>query len=174
MGLWAEMLYHRRSSEFATVPRHEEADMSMPFDSTQPGTLPAAEIVVEINRDTGRILARKAQIRCASDERALDAHQQVCWTMRSGLLPDELVLIFGKPLDWSGPVGPGPERLPLVENPFCGPFALCRGRSRVWSGRPRLEFPPNTHAVAWMYGIILVRGQDTPVMGDSHVEIVRA
>lgn len=149
--------------------------MTMRFDPTQPSPLPAADVVVEINRDTGTILAHRVQIRCTEGGTAQDgAHQQVCWTMRSNLLPDELVLIFGKPLDWSGPVGPDPERLPLVENPFCSPFALYRGRSQVWSGLPRVEFPPHTHAVAWMYGIILVRGQDTPVLGDSLVEIVRA
>lgn len=141
-----------------------------------PTSHPAMDVRIQIDRTHETLRVPDAEIHYRGPHHAPPPHlaQQLHWVVADGLLPDELLIIFGKPLDWSGPNGPAPESLPLVESPFCAPYTMSRARTEVWSGIPDFEFPSGVDAVGWLYGIVLIRGHDTPLLVDPMVRIQRA
>jgi hypothetical protein len=131
---------------------------------------------IQIDRANERLWAEDADIHFRGIDKPLpgDRPQQIRWVVEDGLLPDEVLVIFGKPLDWNGPQAPGPNTLTLVETPFCSTLTMSRSRTEILSGPPVFEFPHGAIAVGWFYGIVLIRGEDTPIVVDPLVRIHRA
>lgn len=138
--------------------------------SPRPEALPAASVVIEINRETQRVVAHDVDIYVPTGH-AIDPDlpQQVRWVVRTGLLPDELVIVFGKPLDWAGPATD--DGIPQVENAFDCPFTLGRTCPERASGPYRSSVPDHTPVVAWQYGIVVLRGNDRPLTANPRVLI---
>jgi len=135
--------------------------------------LPTFELPIEIERTGGRLFVPRARLVYVREHGAAppETAQQLRWSLHDRLLPDELLIIFGKPLHWTGPRGPQPEHLPLVEDIFPVPLTLGRHRESVVSGRPRLDANLDVTSVAWHYGVVLLRGHDTPWVADGHLRI---
>lgn len=136
----------------------------------RPEALPAASVVIEINRETGRVVAHDVEIYVPTGH-AIDPDlpQQVRWVVRSGLLPDELVIVFGKPLDWAGAAAA--DGIRQVENVFECPFTLGRTTPERASGPCRIEVPDTEPVLAWPYGIVVLRGNDRPLTASPRVLI---
>jgi hypothetical protein len=162
------------TSEPAFVSRLEEVG-GMPGGAQGPQALelPTFELPIEIERTGGRLFVPRARLVYVREHGAAppETAQQLRWSLHDRLLPDELLIIFGKPLHWTGPRGPQPEHLPLVEDIFPVPLTLGRHRESVVSGRPRLDANLDVTSVAWHYGVVLLRGHDTPWVADGHLRI---
>jgi hypothetical protein len=135
--------------------------------------LPTFELPIEIERAAGRLFVPPARLVIPGEAGASvgDAAQQIHWKLADPMLPDELLIIFGKPLKWTGPRGPQPEQLTLVENIFPVPLTLGQHRASALSGRPQLDDELKGKSVAWHYGVVLLRGRDTPWVADGHLRI---
>lgn len=146
--------------------------------SARPERLSTLDVPIRVRRDRQAIeiddveLHIDARARFGADPEIRES--QIRWVLDGDLLPDEIVLIFGCSLDWSGPARSRQPRLPLVEDVFSHPFALCRTRPWMLSGPPRVPFPRGVDVVGWKFGVVLVRGEDTPWTGGSVLRLVRA
>jgi len=138
--------------------------------SPQPRSMPAASVVIEINRELNRVVAHDVEIYVPTGH-SIDPTlpQQVRWVVRSGLLPDELVIVFGKPLDWAGVQTE--DGIRHVEGAFDAPFTLGRTCAERTSGPCRLRLPDGDARVAWPYGIVVLRGNDRPLTTDPRILI---
>ena len=144
-------------------------------EAARPQALLAADLLITIRRDSGSIETNDVEIHVPSGPGApATLARQLRWRLASPLLPDELLIIFGKPREWAGILGPEPERLPIVEDPFAGPVALSRLRDECFSGAPQLEFPAGHDSVLWSFGVVLMRGSDRPITHDGSLRIRRA
>lgn len=146
--------------------------MPTPRDA-QPAPLPTFELAIRVRRDLHRLEVGEAEIVFGHWRLDEKRPRQVRWLVHGGLLPDELVIIFGKPLDWSQPNRGGDPAMPLVEDIFSAPFVLNRRGNQVTSGVPRFDYPEGPEVVAWNYGVVLIRGHDTPWITDSLLRIRR-
>jgi hypothetical protein len=91
-------------------------------------------------------------------------------------MPDEMILVFGRPLDWTGPKCTEDPSLALVENCLGGPLILTRRTPIARSPEPVV--PPSlrqTHGkLGWCFGAVFLRGQDSPWYAQSLLTISRA
>ena len=139
----------------------------------QPSLLPLVDLPIHVDRDRETLDLSDTQICVAppvdGDERA----RQVRWCVDGSLLPDEMILVFGRPLDWVGRTLRKDRTLKLVENVFPQPFTLTRHAPHQLSGIPRIAFPPGIDTVGWAYAAVLVRGDDTPWIRSALLRLVR-
>jgi len=133
--------------------------------------VPAIDVAIRVRRDRQSLEIESTEIQL--DERlrlgpdAVVASPQIRWGLDGSLLADEIVLIFGRSLDWTGPVARRVRGLHLVEDLFAHPFCLTRNRPMVLSGPLKVRFPPGVDTLGWNFGAVLVRGGDTPWVGDA-------
>ena len=143
-----------------------------------PERLPTVDVTVHVRRDRQTIEVDDAELVLEARQRFRPDHalalSQIRWSLEGRLLPDEIVLIFGRSLDWTGPLARTARGLTLVEDVFPHPFSLSRNRPWVLSGPPRVPFPRDVDVVGWSYGAVLVRGDDAPWTGSSVLRLVRA
>jgi len=147
--------------------------MSTSGSAPETKILPSAELCIHIHRDRGEVVLERVEIHVGPSALPSELPQQLRWSLSGTLLPDELLIVYGKPLSWAGPHTQDSERLPHVEDAFPSPLTLGRNRRDSLSGAPRVRFPDGTALVAWPFGVVLLRGQDTPLMAESHVRIRR-
>ncbi len=129
------------------------------LEAAQPQPLPMVDLPVRIRRDRGRI---ELEERVLPVREPLERSPRLRWCIEGTLLPDEMVLLIERPLDWTGPVSRLVRGLPLVEGAFPVPVALTRQCPELLGGHPRVAFPPGVAEVGWGYAAVLIRGDDTP------------
>ena len=134
--------------------------------------LPAVDLAIEIRRDRSELEIAQVEL-LVPTSRVPKMAQQLRWTVGSPMLPDELLLVFGKPLIWAGLNTRAPLNIPQVEDAFVTPLALRSGRLEALSGAPRVEFPATTDLLAWPFGIVLLRGRDLPLTAHGFVRMRR-
>lgn len=145
--------------------------------SVRPGHVPTLDAPIRIRRDRQTLEIDELELhvdprgRFGPDVAAQTP--QVRWTLDGSLMTDEIVLIFGRSLDWTGPISQRARQLTLVEDVFPQPFALSRSRPWMLSGPPRVPFPQGVDTVGWSFGAVLVRGDDTPWIGRSVLRLIR-
>lgn len=146
----------------------------MSGDSVMPKLLPALDLPVLVLRDEGRLKLRTGELYVGPGPADDPRPRVVQWRIDGGLMPDEMVLIFGRPLDWTGPVCTEDPKIPLVENCLGGPLLLTRKVPLVRSGEVRLPTaaPPGPR-LGWCYGAVLLRGEDRPWYAQSLLTLLR-
>ncbi|HKK70397.1 MAG TPA: hypothetical protein VKA86_04210 [Candidatus Krumholzibacteria bacterium] len=142
-------------------------------EAVRPAPLPVVDIRIRVHRDGRRVQVEDAEIHVPAEARRADDRPRVRWCLDGDLLADELVLVHGRPLDWTGPSLRRVRGLRLVEGAFPQPFLLTRQQPRVLSGPVRDVFPDDVGEVGWSFGAVLVRGDDTPWVGSSLLRLVR-
>jgi hypothetical protein len=137
--------------------------------------LPALELPVRVLRDQGRLELGRGEIFvghfAASDPRP----RIVEWRVVGGLMPDEMILVFGRPLDWTGPQCTEDPSLTLVEGCLGGPLILTRRQPVARSAEPVVpsSVQPGTSRFGWCFGAVLLRGEDSPWYAQSLLTISR-
>lgn len=134
-----------------------------PRDSAQPQRHPTVDVGIHILRGDARILVPShVELFLGSDrgERALP--QRLRFHIEGDLLCDEMVMVYGRPLAWTGERAEGEVTVPMVEEIFGKIFVLRPDRSEVVTPVPQVHFPEGVRTVAWNYGTVLVRGDDPP------------
>lgn len=146
----------------------------MSGDAPHPALLPALDLPVQVLREERRLRLGSGEL-VLGPVRPGDPRPRVArWTVQGGLMPDEMVLIFGRPLDWTGPVCDQDPGLPLVENCLGGPFILTRKKLVICSPEPELPEPlPHVTRFGWCYGAVLLRGEDSPWYAQSMLTLNR-
>jgi hypothetical protein len=142
-------------------------------EAVRPAPMPTVDVRIRVHRDGRRIQIDEAEIRVPAAARRADEHPRVRWCVEGDLLADELVLVHGRPLDWTGTELRRVRGLQLVEGVFPQPFLLNRQQTRLISGPVRVAFPPDVDEVGWNFGAVLVRGEDTPWVGSSILRLIR-
>lgn len=95
------------------------------------------------------------------------------WRLRGELFCDEMVLVYGRPLVWTGERSRTDPDLPHVEGIFERTFRLDADHPELLTAVPRVEFPESAMRVGWNYGAVLVRGDDPPWAASGWVHIHR-
>ncbi|RKZ13861.1 hypothetical protein DRQ53_06295 [bacterium] len=145
----------------------------MAGQSPQPRLLPALDLPVRVLRDEGRLELAAGEI-VVGPHRPDDPRPRVVqWRVDGGLMPDEMILIFGRPLDWTGPVCDEEPSLPLVEDCLGGPFILTRQKPLIRSPEPVIGAGGDAR-VGWCYGAVLLRGEDRPWYTQSILRLTRS
>ena len=147
--------------------------MSHSTGAPKPRVLPTVELAIEIRRELAQLEIARVELSVPGDAASRAPAQQLRWKVTSPLLPDELLIVFGKPLVWAGPHTRTPEAILHVEDAFTTPLALHSGQAEALSGRPRVDFPATNELVAWPFGVVLLRGRDIPLTADAYVRIRR-
>ncbi len=142
-------------------------------EAVRPAPLPVVDVHIRVHRDRRRIQIDEAEVHVPAAAPRADDRPRVRWCVEGDLLADELVLVHGRPLDWSGTELRRRRGLPLVEGVFPQPFLLDRQQTRLISGPVRVVFPPDVDVVGWNFGAVLVRGEDTPWVGSSILRLIR-
>ncbi len=146
----------------------------MAADSAAPQTLPALDLPIRVLRNENRLELGTGEIFVGHFTLGDLRPRVVQWRVDGGLMPDEMVLIFGRPLDWTGPVCDEDPGLPLVEECLGGPLILTRRSPVVRSREPmveRLQAPGER--LGWCFGAVLLRGEDSPWYAQSLLTISR-
>lgn len=137
----------------------------------RPEHAPAIDISIHVRRDRQTLEVENTEIQLDARLRlgpdAIVPSPQIRWGLDGSLLGDEIVLVFGRSLDWTGPVARRIRGLHLIEDLFPHPFCLTRKRSMVLSGPLNVRFPHGVDTLGWNFGVVLVRGDDTPWVGDA-------
>lgn len=143
----------------------------------RPAHAPALDVPIRVRRDRQSLEIDRAELMIDEHGRfgpdPVVTTPQVRWSLDGSLLPDEVVLIFGRSLDWTGPWSRLARDLPLIEDVFPHPYSLSQHRPIVLSGAPRIRFPRGQKTVGWSFGAILVRGDDSPWVGGSVLRLTR-
>lgn len=148
--------------------------MSNSQDAARRQALPEVVLSIEVRRDLAALEIESVELLARGQlQSPNDITQRLRWKMRSPLLPDELLIIFGKPLEWAGASTRALEDIPHVEDVFPTPVALGPQKLEVLSEAARVDFPDAAEIVAWPFGIVLLRGHDIPLTADSHLRIRR-
>jgi hypothetical protein len=145
----------------------------MTADSPAPGKLPALDLPIHILRQEGRLELGTGEIFVGPLNPSDPRPRVVEWRVEGGLMPDEMVLVFGRPLDWTGPVCEEDPNLPLVESCFDGgPIALTRRHPVARTGEPRTGvFDGAGSRIGWCFGVVLLRGEDSPWYAQSRLTL---
>jgi hypothetical protein len=95
------------------------------------------------------------------------------WRVVGGLMPDEMILVFGRPLDWTGPKCTEDPSLALVEGCLGGPLILTRRDPVARSQEPVLpsSFQRGHEKLGWCFGAVFLRGRDNPWYAQSLLTI---
>lgn len=144
----------------------------MAAESTADQMLPALDLPVRVLRSESRLELGSGEIFVGPFTAGDPRPRVVQWRVDGGLMPDEMILIFGRPLDWTGPVCDEDPSLPLVEECLGGPLILTRRRPLVHSQEPVVEqLLAHGERVGWCFGAVLLRGDDSPWYAQSLVTI---
>lgn len=135
-------------------------------EKLQPAGRPVLDVPVSIDRAEMTIEIAPAQLDISPSKPA-----QVRWVLEKALLPDELLVIFGKRRCWTGDFGPAPERLPIAESAISTPLELGPDSEHVLSGPIQAELLEEQSTAIWLYGVVLVRGRDAPWLGEAHLRL---
>lgn len=130
------------------------------------GALPSASCTIHIDRDEGRLLVDEVVLWYGPRRGRHPA--QVRWVVEGELLPDEVVLIYSRPLEWTGPHTD--EQIPLACDLFPETFLLNCRRGEAHSGPPRLG-DRNPGLFACSYGVVLMRGDDEPLRSQALIKV---
>ena len=140
----------------------------MAADSAARQTLPALDLPVRVLRAESRLELGAGEIFVGPFSVDDPRPRVVQWRADGGLMPDEMILIFGRPLDWTGPVCDENPALPLVENCLGGPLILTRRQPVVRSQEPVVErLQAQGDRLGWCFGAVLLRGDDNPWYAQS-------
>ncbi len=146
----------------------------MAADSTAHQALPALDLPIRVLRNENRLELGTGEIFVGPFTPGDPRPRVVQWRVDGGLMPDEMVLIFGRPLDWTGPVCDEDHSLPLVEECLGGPLILTRRSPVVRSPEPIVErFRARGERLGWCFGAVLLRGDDSPWYAQSLLTISR-
>ena len=146
----------------------------MTSDAPQPNPLPALDLPIRVLRDEGRLELRRGDLFVGPAGPADRRPRVVGWRVEEGLMRDEMILVFGRPLDWTGPLCEEEPGLPLVEHGLGGPFVLTRRRPVARSiVPPPTLFPDPAQRVGWCFGAVLLRGEDNPWYAQSRLTLHR-
>ena len=146
----------------------------MASESAARQVLPALDLPIRVLRNENRLELGSGEIFVGPFSPGDLRPRVVQWRVDGGLMPDEMVLIFGRPLDWTGPVCDEDPGLPLVEECLGGPLILTRRNPFVRSREPvveRLKTPGKR--LGWCFGAVLLRGDDSPWYAQSLLTISR-
>lgn len=148
----------------------------MAGDSPARQQLPALELPVRVLREEGRLELGRGEIFVGPLAPADARPRVVEWRVVGGLMPDEMILVFGRPLDWTGPKCTEDPTLTLVEHCLGGPLILTRRDPVARSPEPVL--PPSIQRggprLGWCFGAVFLRGEDSPWYAQSLLTISRA
>jgi hypothetical protein len=136
--------------------------------------LPALVLPIRVLRESGRLELGTGEIFVGSYSPGDPRPRIVEWRVEGGLMPDEMILIFGRPLDWTGPKCTEDPTLTLVEDVLGGPVMLSRRNPVERSAEPVV--PAGAAAgnrLGWCYGAVLLRGEDRPWYAQSLLTISR-
>jgi hypothetical protein len=137
--------------------------------------LPALDLPVRVLRSESRLELGTGEIFVGPYAPGDPRPRVVQWRVDGGLMADEMILIFGRPLDWTGPVCDRDPELPLVEDALGGPLMLTRRHPVARSPEPVVEQLEGTgERLGWCFGAVLLRGDDTPWYAQSILSIRRA
>ena len=142
-------------------------------EAVRPARLPTCDVPIRVRRDRSKLLVAEAEIHVVPAPRLDDCCGHVRWNVVDPLLPDETILIYGRSIEWTGPVSKHSRGLKLVENLFPQPIMLSRDRPRLLTGPVHVAFPPDLEQVGWNFGAVLVRGDDPPWVTSAILRIVR-
>lgn len=97
------------------------------------------------------------------------------WHVVGGLMPDEMILVFGRPLDWTGPKCNEEPSLTLVEDCLGGPLILTRRDPVARSPEPALpsSMASGLTRLGWCFAAVFLRGEDRPWYAQSLLTISR-
>ena len=146
----------------------------MANDSPARQMLPALDLPVRVLRDEGRLELGSGEIFVGPFKSGDPRPRVVEWRVDGGLMPDEMVLIFGRPLDWTGPNCTEDPSLTLVEDCLGGPMILSRRNPVARSPEPVVGQKVQAGLrLGWCYGAVLLRGEDRPWYAQSLLTISR-
>ena len=146
----------------------------MAADSAARQILPALDLPIRVLRKENRLELGSGEIFVGPFTIGDPRPRVVQWRVDGGLMPDEMVLIFGRPLDWTGPVCDEDPSLPLVEECLGGPLILTRHRPVARSLEPAVErLKARGERLGWCFGAVLLRGEDSPWYAQSVLTISR-
>lgn len=146
--------------------------------AVRPERLSTIDVAVHVRRDRQTIEIPEVIVPVDArqrfgDDPAVPPGPRIRWSIEGRLLPDEVVLIFGRSLQWTGPVSRHAHGITLIENVFPHPYSLTRDRPQVLTDPLRVAFPRGADTVGWTCGTVLVRGDDTPWTGSSVLRLTR-
>lgn len=146
--------------------------------AVRPERLSTIDVAICVRRDRQTIEIPEAIVPVDArqrfgDDPALPHAARIRWSIDGRLLPDEVVLIFGRSLQWTGPTSRRGHDLTLIEDVFPHPYSLTRDRPQVLTDPLRVNFPRGVDTVGWTCGAVLVRGDDTPWTGASVLRLMR-
>ncbi len=143
------------------------------IDGALPQALPHAELWIEVLRESARIRVPPEIDIWAPETSPSKGPQRLRLSIRGELLCDEMVLVYGRPLCWTGEVKVRGDAIPYVERIFGQIFSLNIDCPELLTPPPRVRFPEQASRVAWSYGAVLVRGDDPPWADSGLVRIHR-
>jgi hypothetical protein len=136
--------------------------------------LPALDLPIRVLRNENRLELGSGEIFVGLFTAGDPRPRVVQWRIDGGLMPDEMVLVFGRPLDWTGPVCDEDPSLPLVEECLGGPLILTRRNPLARSREPMVEkLKARSERLGWCFGAVLLRGDDSPWYAQSLLTISR-
>lgn len=142
----------------------------------QPDRLPLADVEIRILRSEARLhLPETTRIFVPPPDRGGDPSQpdRLRLKVMDELFCDEMVLVYGRPLCWTGSADAQGNSPCFVERIFGEVFTLHSENLELVTPKPSVEFPRGHDRVAWSYGAVLVRGDDPPWGGSGIVHIDR-
>lgn len=142
--------------------------------AAQPQPLEILDLPIRVRRDLESLEIQEAELVVPAHPERAAGPRQLRWHVDGSLLPDEMLLVFERTLDWTGPVSRMMQGLPLVQGVFPQPFVLTRARAEAVSGLPRVHFPPEHPCVGWGFAAVLVRGEDSPWIRSSVLRLRRS
>jgi hypothetical protein len=141
-----------------------------PTDGTQPSPLSTAEVGIHVLRAEAKIhVPDHVAIWKSTTDSPRPARLRL--KVYGDLFCDEMLLVYGRPLCWTGSSGGSGEPLRFVERVFDQIFSLSSDRSEIVTPAPSVVFPEGHARVAWSYGAVLVRGDDPPWAASGLVHI---
>ena len=148
----------------------------MAGDSPARQPLPALELPVRVLRDEHRLELGRGEIFVGPLEPGDPRPRVVEWHVVGGLMPDEMILVFGRPLDWTGPKCNEDPSLNLIENCLGGPLILTRRDPVARSPEPVLPHALTSvqTRLGWCFGAVFLRGEDRPWYAQSLLTISKA
>lgn len=146
----------------------------MATNSPSPRMLPALDLPIRVLRSEARLQLGHGELFVGPAAPSDPRPRVVQWRVEGGLMPDEMILVFGRPRDWTGPVCEEDPRLPLVEDTLGGPLVLTRRSPVARSSEPSLALLSGLGPrVGWCFGVVLLRGEDSPWYAQSRLILHR-
>lgn len=136
--------------------------------------LPALDLPIRVRRHQSRLELARGDLYVGALPPDDPRPRLVQWRVDGGLMMDEMLIVFGRPRDWTGPVCEDEPGLPLVEDGLGGPVVLTRRRPLVRSALPDASiFSEGIYRVGWCFGVVLLRGEDSPWYAQSRLTLHR-